>query len=275
MVFRFFLWVHLRNGNFPRKPCGVSSFFVPTPSQKPCWRFKVFFVHPETRSFPANHEAFQVCFCVNLHTLTLLKKPCGFSKFCVALRTTNSPRKLCIVSYRFTVFWSRGQPPRTFPAHHVPFRVFALLFKATAFRNLKESWKKRHTKHLMKPNTLAQSSSHALADKGWPGRWHHSTTLCSPMQKIRFGPMCSPPCSASWFPAPPSFLRFLRLPYAFRFAGNLPGSAATGASLFYYMPDLEQQTRFVGTPHSWESKGPPKCPQEIGLPKTLWRDHGG
>ena len=36
----------------------------------------------------------------------------------------------------------------------------------------------------------------------WPGRWHHSTTLCSAMRGIRFEPKCSLPCSASSLPAP-------------------------------------------------------------------------
>ena len=205
VVFRFFSWVDLCTKNLPRKPCEVSSLFLCQP------------VHPDPSQ----------------KTMSL------FKLFLVDLRTINSPRKPCIVS----LFFGRSAyPPRTFPAHHVPFQVFALLFKATAFRNLNYNWNKYVRrgeglqKHLMKPNALAQSSSHALADKGWPGRWHHSTTLCSPMQKIGFGPMCSPPCSASSFPAPPpSFLRFLRLPYASCFPGNLPGSAATGASLFYVL----------------------------------------
>ena len=201
--FKFLLSVALRTNTLPSKPCGVSSFFC-------------------ANTFPENVLAFQGLFCTSRNKI-LPSKPCGvsslflcqpahpdpsqktmslFKLFFVDLRTINSPRKPCIVS----LFFGRSAcPPRTFPAHHLPFQVFALPF---TFRNLNYNWNQYVRtgeglqKHLMKPNTLAQSSSHALADKGWPGRWHHSTTLCSPMQKIRFGPMCSPPCSASSFPAP-------------------------------------------------------------------------
>ena len=137
--FIFFWCVHLRNRNFPRKPCGVSSFSLcqparPDPSQKTMSLFKLFWSTCAPLTLPENHVSFH-CFLV-----------------------------------------ARPTPPRTFPAHHVPFQVFALLFKATAFRNLNYNCNKYVRrgeglqKHLMKPNALAQSSSHALADKGWPGR---------------------------------------------------------------------------------------------------------
>ena len=93
VVFRFFLWVHLRNNNLPRKPCEVSSSFVPTPPQKACWRFKVFFCTSRNKILPSKPCGVSILFlCQPAHPDPSQRKMSLFKLFFVDLRTINSPK---------------------------------------------------------------------------------------------------------------------------------------------------------------------------------------
>ena len=107
---------------FPANHVAFQVFFVPTPSEN-VLAFQGLFCTSRNKSFPANHVAFQVCFCVNLHTPTLLKKPCRFSSFFLS---TCAPLTLPENHVSFHCFLvARPAPPE--PSQHTICRFKFLL----------------------------------------------------------------------------------------------------------------------------------------------------
>ena len=90
------------------------------------------------------------------------------------------------------------------------------------------TWKRKNS---------VQSSSRALADKGWPGRWHHSTPLCSPMQGLCFDLNSFASMFYLFLSCPPPSLchGFLTLHFDFASPGPCPGRRPQALACFKYI----------------------------------------
>ena len=73
--------------------------------------------------------------------------------------------------------------------------------------------------------------------KGWPGRWHHSTPLCSPMQGLCFdlNSFASMFCLFLSCPPPSLCHGFLTLHFDFASPGSCPGRRPQALACFKYV----------------------------------------
>ena len=67
--------------------------------------------------------------------------------------------------------------------------------------------------------------------KGWPGRWHHSTTLCSPMQEIHFELSSLASMTCLFISCPPYAIARSSLPPR----GTCPGRGPQALACFKYL----------------------------------------
>ena len=178
MAFQF-CWVNLHNKNLPRKPCGVS-IFLSRPSHPEAAKtlthvgFQVFFV-----SRPSHPEAAK--------TLTHV----GFQVFFVS-RPSHPEAAKTLTHVGFQLFFvnrpSHSEAAKTWT--HVAFQVFFLEWclhakpSGTSRRMARGRWGAGARRGSQR--TQFKTPPMHWLKKGWPGRWRHSTTLCSPMQEIHF-----------------------------------------------------------------------------------------
>ena len=228
VAFQLFLWVDLRTKEPSQKTMWrFKVFFLSRPShqepsQKTMWRFKPFFVSRPShqRTFPENHVAFQVFFVSRpSHQRTFPKKTWKPSQktmwrfkvfLWVDLRTKEPSKKPCGGS---SFFCESTFAPRTFPKNHVE----AGPVKA---------------RHGSQRTQFKAPPMHWLT-KGWPGRWHHSTTLCSPMQEIHFELSSLASMTCLFISCPPYTIARSSLPPRGTCAGRRPQALACFKCLDY------------------------------------------